>query len=93
MQADRGGEMAGYLPFGWSENRVRVVFGSERGGSNIEATVVGDSEGGLTVEVAREEEQAEERVRRAFIPWYAVRYVELLEEPDEDPGIQIGPAW
>jgi hypothetical protein len=47
--------------------------------------LVGDNAGGITVEPIKEEdaEDEEERPRSAFVPWAAVRYIQLLEEPSE----------
>lgn len=72
--------MAGYLPKGWNGKRVAVRFTQGRG---FDARLVGDNAGGLTVEPIKEEEAEEERARSAFVPWAAVRYIQLLEEPSE----------
>jgi hypothetical protein len=73
--------MAGYLPKEWSGKRVAVRFARGRG---FDARLVGDNAGGLTVEPIKEEAQdEEERTRSAFVPWAAVRYIQLLEEPSE----------
>jgi hypothetical protein len=75
--------MAGYLPKEWSGKRVAVRFARGRG---FDARLVGDNAGGLTVEPIKEEDEEddeEERPRSAFVPWTAVRYVQLLEEPSE----------
>ena len=74
--------MAGYLPKEWNGKRVAVRFARGRG---FDARLVGDSAGGITVEPIKEEdaEDEEERVRSAFVPWAAVRYIQLLEEPSE----------
>jgi hypothetical protein len=54
-----------------------VRFGTGRG---FDAWLVGDNAGGITVEPIKEEEDAEEeRPRSAFVPWTAVRYIQLLE--------------
>jgi len=48
--------------------------------------LVDNNAGGITVEPIKEEdaeEDEEERARSAFVPWAAVRYVQLLEEPSE----------
>jgi hypothetical protein len=47
--------------------------------------LVGDNAGGITVEPVKEEdaENEEESARSAFVPWSAVRYIQLLEEPSE----------
>jgi hypothetical protein len=47
--------------------------------------LVDNNAGGLTVEPIKEEdaEDEEERARSAFVPWSAVRYIQLLEEPSE----------
>jgi len=70
--------MAGYLPKEWNGKRVAVRFTRGRG---FDARLVGDNAGGLTVEPI--EEDAEERARSAFVPWAAVRYIQLLEAPSE----------
>ena len=74
--------MAGYLPKEWSGKRVAVRFTRGRG---FDARLVGDNAGGLTVEPIKEEdaEDGEERARSAFVPWAAVRYIQLLEAPSE----------
>ena len=75
--------MAGYLPKEWNGKRVAVRFTSGRG---FDARLVGDNPGGITVEPVKEEdaeEDEEERARSAFVPWAAVRYIQLLEEPSE----------
>jgi len=71
--------MAGYLPKEWSGKRVAVRFTRGRG---FNARMVGDNAGGLTVEPI-EEDAEEERARSAFVPWAAVRYIQLLEAPSE----------
>jgi hypothetical protein len=74
--------LAGYLPKEWNGKRVAVRFTRGRG---FDARLVGDNAGGITVEPVKEdaEEDEEERARSAFVPWAAVRYVQLLEEPSE----------
>jgi hypothetical protein len=74
--------LAGYLPKEWNGKRVAVRFARGRG---FDARLVGDNAGGLTVEPIKEEEaqDEEERTRSAFVPWAAVRYIQLLEEPSE----------
>ena len=77
--------MAGYLPKEWNGKRVAVRFARGRG---FDARLVSDNAGGITVEPIKEdaeEEDAEEeeRARSAFVPWAAVRYIQLLEEPSE----------
>jgi hypothetical protein len=76
--------MPGFLPRGWKNKRVSVLFERERGGS-VDATLVNDNDGGVQLEMV--EEQV---VRRMFVPWVAVRYVELMEEPEEQQGVTIG---
>jgi hypothetical protein len=70
--------VAGYLPKEWSGKRIAVRFGTGRG---FDARLVGDNAGGITVEPIKEEEEdaEEERPRSAFVPWTAVRYIQLLE--------------
>jgi hypothetical protein len=77
--------MAGYLPKGWNGKRVAVRFQQGRG---FDARLVDNSAGGITVEPIREEdaEAGEAGTRSAFVPWGAVRYVQLLEEPIEASG-------
>jgi hypothetical protein len=74
--------LAGYLPKEWNGKRVAVRFARGRG---FDARLVGDNAGGITVEPIKEEEaqDEEERTRSAFVPWAAVRYIQLLEEPSE----------
>ena len=74
--------MAGYLPKEWNGKRVAVRFARGRG---FDARLVGDNAGGITVEPIKEEdaEEEQERPRSAFVPWAAVRYIQLLEEPGE----------
>ncbi len=73
--------MAGYLPKEWNGKRVAVRFARGRG---FDAKLVGDNAGGITVEPI-EEDAEEEHARSAFVPWAAVRYIQLLEEPSERP--------
>jgi hypothetical protein len=47
-------------------------------GRGFDASLVGDNAGGITVEPVKEE-----HARSAFVPWAAVRYIQLLEEPSE----------
>jgi len=70
-----------HLPRGWKGKRATVIFDRPEGGG-IEAILVMDNDSGLELEVV-EGEAEEQAVRRVFVPWPAVRYVELLEEPDE----------
>ena len=74
--------MAGYLPKEWNGKRVAVRFTRGRG---FDARLVGDNAGGITVEPIKKEdaEDEEEGARSAFVPWSAVRYIQLLEEPSE----------
>ena len=75
--------MAGYLPKEWNGKRVAVRFARGRG---FDARLVSDNAGGFTVEPIKEdaeEKDDDERARSAFVPWAAVRYVQLLEEPSE----------
>ena len=75
--------MAGYLPKEWNGKRVAVRFARGRG---FDARLVENNAGGITVEPIKEEdaeEDEEERARSAFVPWAAVRYIQLLEEPSE----------
>ena len=74
--------MAGYLPKEWNGKRVAVRFARGRG---FDARLVGDNAGGITVEPVKEDAE-EEHARSAFVPWAAVRYVQLLEEPGEASG-------
>jgi len=77
--------MAGYLPKEWNGQRVAVRFARGRG---FDARLVDNNAGGLTVEPIKEEdaEEEQERPRSAFVPWAAVRYIQLLEEPGEASG-------
>lgn len=75
--------MAGYLPKRWTGKRVLVRFGGrERAG--FEAWLGGENAGGLFIEI-----REEEGVRTAFVPWTAVRYVELLEPAESGPGVRV----
>ena len=69
--------MAEYLPTGWRGKRVAVLFNRQDAGG-FEATLISDSAGGVTVDYTEGES-----TRPMFIPWPAVRYVELLEKPSE----------
>jgi hypothetical protein len=71
--------LAGYLPKEWNGKRVAVRFARGRG---FDARLVGDNAGGITVEPVKEDAE-EEHARSAFVPWAAVRYIQLLEEPSE----------
>ena len=75
--------MAGYLPKEWNGKRVAVRFARGRG---FDARLVSDNAGGFRVEPIKEdaeEKDDDERARSAFVPWAAVRYIQLLEEPSE----------
>ena len=72
--------MAGYLPKEWNGKRVAVRFTRGRG---FDARLVENNAGGITVEAIKEEGAEEDHARRAFVPWAAVRYIQLLEEPSE----------
>jgi hypothetical protein len=72
--------LAGYLPKEWNGKRVAVRFARGRG---FDARLVSDNAGGITVEPIKEEDAEEERARSAFVPWAAVRYIQLLEDPSE----------
>jgi hypothetical protein len=78
MHASRGELMGRYLPRGWSGKRIGILFEQRERGSIDGATLVNDNDGGVEVELV--EEQV---TRRVFVPWSAVLYVELMEEPDE----------
>jgi hypothetical protein len=74
--------VAGYLPKEWNGKRVAVRFTQGRG---FDARLAGYNAGGITVEPINEEdaEGSEAGARSAFVPWTAVRYVQLLEDPGE----------
>jgi hypothetical protein len=72
--------LAGYLPKEWNGKRVAVRFARGRG---FDARLVENNAGGITVEPVKEEDAEEEHARSAFVPWAAVRYIQLLEEPIE----------
>ncbi len=76
--------MAGYLPKGWSGKRVAVLFESE--GGRLEGRVTSESAAGVAINV--EEGQG---VSKRFVPWSALRYVELLEEAGEKTAISRPP--
>jgi hypothetical protein len=71
--------VAEFVPSTWHGKKVVVLFGQEGGGSFV-ARLVNDSAGGIHIEIT--EDQA---VRKLFVPWSSVRYVELLEEAAESP--------
>jgi hypothetical protein len=71
--------LAGYLPKEWNGKRVAVRFARGRG---FDARLVDNNAGGITVEAINEDAE-EESARSAFVPWAALRYVQLLEEPSE----------
>ena len=73
--------MAEFVPSTWNGKNVVVLFWQE-GGSSFVARFVNDSAGGILIEIT--EDQA---VRKLFVPWSAVRYVELLEEAAESPRV------
>lgn len=76
--------MAEYLPRSWANKRVAVVIEGEGGGS-FEANLVSDNAGGVIIEIVEDE-----RTRILFIPWAAIRYVELLEEAGEGArGVRV----
>jgi hypothetical protein len=92
--------MAEYLPDDWNGKRVRVWLGV---GGGFEARLVDNNEGGMNIEGVREDPE-ERPARRAFVPWAAVRFVELIQVPREgsqqyeesqqaDLDIQMGRAW
>jgi hypothetical protein len=72
--------LAGYLPKEWNGKRIAVRFARGRG---FDARLVSDNAGGFIVEPIKEEDAEAEHARSAFVPWAAVRYVQLLEEPGE----------
>ena len=72
--------MAGYLYKEWNGQPVAVRFARGRG---FDARLVDNNAGGITVEAIKEEGAEEDHALRAFIPWAAVRYIQLLEEPGE----------
>ena len=77
-----------HLPRGWKGKQATVVFDRPEGGG-IEVTLVRDNDGGLEVEVVGGEGEGQ-AIRRVFMPWSAVRYVELREAPDErTPGVSV----
>jgi hypothetical protein len=77
--------LAGYLPKEWNGQRVAVRFARGRG---FDARLVDNNAGGITVEAIKEEgaEAKPDHARRAFVPWAAVRYIQLLEDPGEASG-------
>jgi hypothetical protein len=74
--------LAGYLSKEWNGQRVAVRFARGRG---FDARLVDNNAGGITVEPI-EEGAEEDYAGRAFVPWAAVRYIQLLEEPGEASG-------
>jgi hypothetical protein len=76
--------VAEFVPSTWNGKNVVVLFGQEGGGSSFVAKLVNDSAGGIHIEIT--EDQA---VRKLFVPWSAIRYVELLEEAGESPRVTL----
>jgi hypothetical protein len=74
--------LAGYLSKEWNGQRIAVRFESGRG---FDARLVDNNAGGITVEPINEDAE-DESARRAFVPWAAVRYIQLLEDPGEPDG-------
>ena len=74
--------MAEFVPSTWHGKKVVVLFGQEGAGSSFVARLVNDSAGGIQLEIT--DDQA---VRKLFVPWSAIRYVELLEEAAESPRV------
>jgi len=68
--------MAQFLPVEWEGKRALVRLNRPDSGS-FEATIEGQNEGGFFVSRAEDEQHA-------FIPWGAISWVQLLEEPDPD---------
>ena len=75
--------MAGYLGKEWNGQRIAVRFTQGRG---FDARLVDNNAGGITVEAIKEEGTEEDHALRAVVPWAAVRYIQLLEEPGEASG-------
>jgi hypothetical protein len=75
--------LAGYLSKEWNGQQIAVRFGSGRG---FNARLVDNNAGGITVEAIKGEDTDEDHALRAFVPWSAVRYIQLLEEPGEASG-------
>ena len=72
----------GPFPPGWVNKRVTILLNTQ--GQRLWGKVTEDNEGGCVVELEGQGTPEEDflSVRRVFIPWYAVRYIELLEEPE-----------
>ena len=61
----------------WIGKRVSVIFSS---GDGFEATFAHRVEDGVYIEIGAE--QPEDSSRVFFVPWSAIRHLELLEEAD-----------
>jgi hypothetical protein len=79
-------DVAEFVPSTWHGKQVVVLFGQEGAGSSFRARLVNDSAGGILIEIT--EDQA---VRKLFVPWSAIRYVELLEEAAESARVMPTP--
>ena len=72
-----------YLPVEWRDKRAGVRL-NRADTSSIEATIEGQNEGGIFISRPEDEQTA-------FVPWTAISYVQLLEDPGESE-LMIGRA-
>lgn len=73
-----------HLPREWVDKRVAVLF-QRQGIAVLKAILTGDNDGGIFVEL-----REEQKVRKRFLPWSAVAYIELLEEVEKSrSGVRI----
>jgi len=78
--------VAEFVPSTWHGKQVVVLFGQEGAGSSFRAILVNDSAGGVHIEITDDQD-----VRKLFVPWSAIRYVELLEEAGEPARVMPTP--
>jgi hypothetical protein len=67
-----------HYPSGWNDKQVSIDF--IEGTSSLTEKVVDSTATGCVVELVSEGEPRESRARRIFLPWAAIRSIELLEE-------------
>ena len=74
------------MPGEWHGKRAVVRF-TRADASNVEATIENTNEGGVFLRTADAE-----NAHPSFVPWAAISYTQLLEEPGEWE-LQDGPAY
>ena len=68
--------MAGFVPTEWQNKLVILRLHGREGGINLEAGIEAQNEGGIIANVPQERFPA-------FIPWSAIIWVQLREEPGQ----------